>query len=147
MAAILDSGFDDPAPHLRHGHSHTNGHAPSPLQRAAFSAGGSYANESPPIRYAPPHMNGTTSYEVGQYVPMESGMDRVPGLPNSGDSVSSSVERSQGGGHAKKRSGGVSHDNNARYGPLGPLTDDTTGWGQRQAPPGGRNGHKAGKKM
>ncbi len=62
-------------------------------------------------------------------------------MPNSGDSVSSSVESRAGqGGHAKKRSGGAGVD---RYGPLGPLADDDLGWGRSMASANG-NGNLLG---
>ncbi len=97
MAAILDSGFEDPHPPPTF-RSHT--HVSSPLQRSAYTP------------------NGHT-HDYG-YIP------ETPNMPNSGDSVSSSVESRVG--HAKKRSGGAGQKE--RYGPLGPLADgDDTGWG------------------
>ena len=123
MAAILDSGWDEPAPRL-------NGfgapHGPSPLHRGAFAP-----DPPAPMRYAP--ANGAGGYDVGSYVPIES--PRTPGAsPNTGDSVSSSVDSRLGGsGHAKKRSGGrtMGDRERERYGPMGPLSGDDTGWGGR----------------
>ena len=107
MAAILDSGFDDPSPPTtlapRVGQKP---HGSSPLQDSTY-----------------PMWNG---HDYG-YIP------ETPNMPHSGDSVSSSVESR----HAKKRSGGAGHE---RYGPLGPLADDDTGWGGRQD--GGFKGRK-----
>ncbi|WVR09675.1 hypothetical protein IAU60_006750 [Kwoniella sp. DSM 27419] len=116
MAAILDSGFDDPPPPTFRSHQNV----PSPLQRHQHDYGG------------PRYGNGDAG-------------PRTPELPTTGDSVSSSVEsRPMGGGHAKKRSGGVNQSlalglgqgaggagpgGGGRYGPLGPLADDENGWG------------------
>ena len=125
MAAILDSGWDDPAPRSN-GNGYGASHVPSPLHR------GAYASDPPaPVRYAPATNGG--GYDVGSYVPIES--PRTPGAsPNTGDSVSSSVDSRLGGsGHAKKRSGGrtMGDREKDRYGPMGPLTGDDTGWGSR----------------
>ena len=106
MAAILDSGFEDP-PSIPSTFRPTQPLHTSLLQRTAFAP-------QPSAYY-----NGN-----GHYEPIEE--PRTPNLPRSGDSVSSSVESRAGGGHAKKRSGGAGAD---RYGPLGPLADDDTGWG------------------
>ena len=109
MAAILDSGFDDlPQPTHR-------GYAPAPNP---FHNG-----RSPHSRAQFAHTNG--QYEIGQYAPLDH--PHLPRDPQSADSISSSIDSRQGGsGHAKKRSGGAGQD---RYGPLGPLADDDTGWG------------------
>lgn len=119
MAAILDSGFEDPAPPTAfrshphpHPPSHPNGgYVSSPLNRAPVSQ---------PMPSRP------------EYHQLHS--DPHSQMPLSADSVSSSIEsRAGGSGHAKKRSGGAGRD---RYGPLGPLADDDTGWEAGMA-----NGH------
>ena len=134
MAAILDSGYDDPAP--THGLSQ-NPFAPSPLQRSHYAPAPMSSTDSTPVRHAPTALNG--SYEIGQYIPIDRpALPASPGImPNSGDSVSSSIERNLGNGHAKKRSGGAGQD---RYGPMGPLADDGTGWGERYERGGGGGG-------
>lgn len=121
MAAILDSGWDEPRSQFQPPQPRQNGYAPSPLQR------GAYTPPEPTTRYAT--QNG--GYEVGSYVPIES--PRAPGqTPNTGDSISSSVDSRLGGsGHAKKRSGGRAMGDKDRWGPLGPLANDHTGWGQK----------------
>ena len=110
MDAILDSGWDEPE------QSRNNGYTPSPLQQQ-------YRSQPRPT-YA---TNGT--YEIGSFVPIDT--PKTPGqAPNTGDSVSSSVDSRMGGnGHAKKRSGGRAMGGKDRYGPLGPLADDDAGWG------------------
>jgi chitin synthase len=114
MDAILDSGWDDPP--SNHPPNRSNGYTASPLHQSAYT-------EPPQSRYA---ANGT--YEIGSYVPIDP--PRHGDGPLTGDSVSSSVDsRMGGGGHAKKRSGGRAMGDKDRYGPLGPLADDNTGWG------------------
>ncbi|OCF44544.1 chitin synthase 1 [Kwoniella heveanensis CBS 569] len=133
MAAILDSGFDDPPPPAfrPNGHGYgsganngfDSGQAPSPLQRHQHDFSPHHQHQQQQSRYA-------------------GNEPRTPDLPTTGDSMSSSVEsRPAGSGHAKKRSGGVRYttNNNANangngngYGPLGPLSNDTDtdpGWG------------------
>ena len=120
MAAILDSGWEEPQSVAQPQQARQNGYAPSPLKRGAYTP-------PEPTRYAA--QNG--GYNVGSYVPIES--PRTPGqTPNTGDSVSSSVDSRLGGsGHAKKRSGGRAMGDKDRWGPLGPLADDSNGWGQK----------------
>ncbi|WWC72270.1 uncharacterized protein I206_106232 [Kwoniella pini CBS 10737] len=107
MAAILDSGFDDPPPPLPQSSFKTNNNIPSPLHRHQHDF----------------QSNGGGGYFDGY------GM-KTPNMPTSANSVSSSIEsRPQSSGHAKKRSGGVNNQQAKKYGPLGPLADDDTGWG------------------
>ena len=110
MAAILDSGFEEPA----HPMPYRNGYAPapnpSPLQNST-----SFNFDDVEKNSGSDHSHG---FEEGQYI--------LPHDPNSANSISSSIEsRAGGGGHAKKRSGGGQQ----KYGPLGPLADDDAGWG------------------
>lgn len=110
MAAILDSGFEDPAPPAAF-RSHPHPHPPS-------HPNGGYV--SSPLNRAPISQPMTARPEYHQ-------LHSDPSMPHSADSISSSIEsRAGGSGHAKKRSGGAGRD---RYGPLGPLADDDTGWG------------------
>lgn len=114
MAALLDSGFEDPAPPAAF-RSHPHPHPPS-----LPGAGPGYV--SSPLNRAPMR-------------------PEYADPPHTGDSISSSVEsRAGGGGHAKKRSGGAGRD---RYGPLGPLADDDTGWGATMSN-GNGNGYSNG---
>ena len=116
MAAILDSGFEEPVP--------TQMYGSGPSYPARVQRGGSALRDDGPVRYG--QAKGHGYYPEEQYAPIDS----HAGMPNSGDSVSSAVDSRQGApGHAKKRSGGAGVD---RYGPLGPLADDDTGWGSRQ---------------
>jgi chitin synthase len=151
MASILEQGFDDPPPGTGAGglRAPDRSYTPSPLQRQV--------DKTPsPVRYqlsdgaygsGPNGSNGNGNgyaYGAGSYgapPPPGGGRARTPDLdtpqPDSGNSVnsiSSSIEsRPLGVGHAKKRSGGAGQE---RYGPLGPLADDDTGWG------GGYKGRK-----
>ncbi|ORX40470.1 chitin synthase 1 [Kockovaella imperatae] len=122
MAAILDSGFDDVPPQM----PLRNGYAP-----ALNPAQGYNSRFSPHSRGSPFGQH----YEKGQYSSFDP--PSLPRVPHSASSISSSVDsRSGASGHAKKRSGGAGPD---RYGPLGPLADDDTGWG---SPQGGYKGRR-----
>lgn len=118
MAAILDSGFEDPAPPAAF-RSHPHPHPPS------LPGSNSQKYVSSPLNRAPVSqpMNSRPEYfALNSHDPSTP----PPIMPHSADSISSSIESRAGGGHAKKRSGGAGRD---RYGPLGPLADDDTGWG------------------
>ncbi|ORY25449.1 chitin synthase-domain-containing protein [Naematelia encephala] len=127
MAAILDEGFDDP-PAVAFRSQQT--YATSPLNRTAYKPSRSPSPSNMPYPNGNGNYNGYPNgagygYDNASYSPIDS--PHTPQMPHSGDSMSSSVESRQGGaGHAKKRSGGAGQD---RYGPLGPLADDDTGWG------------------
>jgi chitin synthase len=146
MAAILDSGFDEhpPPPTFRPNAipGSNSGYIASPLQRSAYTPpiNDSYPNSQyhHQHQHQPPYQNG---YQNG-YSTIDPPKTPKMGLnqPHSGNSISSSVEsRSGGNGHAKKRSGGAGQD---RYGPLGPLADDDTGWGGGYGSSGGFKGRR-----
>lgn len=128
LNSLLESGFDEAGPQLR---PPDRSYTPSPLNRQMQAPRPIRLNDSSSYQ---PFLNGHIRNGAGgadrSYSPDE------PLPPDSGNSVSSSVENRAGYGHAKKRSGGAGRD---RYGPLGPLADDDTGWGSR-APGGGSNG-------
>ncbi|ODN77368.1 chitin synthase 1 [Cryptococcus amylolentus CBS 6039] len=111
MAAMLDSGFDDtaaPPPRtLRPLKNPT-----SPLHRHQHDF------NTPPAAQLRFNLSDT---QPGSYVSIDRQGEEGDGqMPVSEGSVSSSVEsRPQGGGHAKKRSGGAGKG----YGPLGPLDE------------------------
>lgn len=130
MAAILDSGFEDPAPPAAF-RSHPHPHPPSlPGQTSNYVS--SPLNRAPVSQPMQPHQR-------PDYYPLNS---HDPTTPHSADSISSSIESRAGAGHAKKRSGGAGRD---RYGPLGPLADDDTGWGATMSNGHGNgNGHMNG---
>ncbi|WRT69956.1 uncharacterized protein IL334_006947 [Kwoniella shivajii] len=131
MAAILDSGFDDrPQASFR-----PNGNIPSPLHRHQHDF------TSPTLSNT--HTNGYM--DMNTNMNMNGSGPRTPDMPTTANSVSSSIEsRPQGNGHAKKRSGGVNSQQARKYGPLGPLADDDTGWGNGN-PNGNTNGFKGRK--
>jgi chitin synthase len=88
----------------------------NPLDSGMYSHGYGEKNYGPGTGYGNGYGNGFGNGDVpGSAIPLP---------PHSGDSISSSVESRAN--HAKKRSGGAGAD---RYGPLGPLADDDTGWG------------------
>jgi len=125
MAAILDGGFEDPPPVSfrppERGQSLGNPFS----SRQPFQSSNGYSNGHA-NGYSNGHSNGN-GYTNG-YEPRTPNMS----MPNTGDSVSSSVESRSGQGHAKKRSGGAGVD---RYGPLGPLADDDLAWGRPNGNP------------
>ena len=119
MAAILDSGFEDPAPPAAF-RSHPHPHPPS------LPGSNSQPYVSSPLNRAPVSQPMKSRPEYYALNSRDPSTPPPPIMPHSADSVSSSIESRAGGGHAKKRSGGAGRD---RYGPLGPLADDDTGWG------------------
>lgn len=143
MAAILDSGFEDHSYPSSNGTTQYRSQAAPPPFTHSNSDGpsnGGYTNTytSSPLHrtaYTPP----TPNHQWGDTDPLDhphtpdfsfapgsasGGGAGAGGMPHSADSISSSVESRVN--HAKKRSGGAGVD---RYGPLGPLADDDTGWG------------------
>jgi chitin synthase len=137
MAAILDSGFDDAPPPLPPT-LRTYSQAPSPLMRHQheYAAATQYEQQHQQQQQQHARFADQDGHGNGGYVSIDH--PKTPDMPTSGNSVSSSVEsRPNGGGHAKKRSGGAGMD---RYGPLGPLADDDTGWGANGTGMG--NGHR-----
>lgn len=112
MAAILDGGFDDLPPVSYRPPQMGQAYVGSPLNRPAHQP------------YANGNGNGNGHWHE-PYTPNSA-------IPNTGDSVSSSVESRAGQGHAKKRSGGAGVD---RYGPLGPLADDDVSWARPNGNP------------
>lgn len=145
MAAMLEQGFDEPSNDQPHSLSRPDrSYSPSPLQNRNV--------ETTPLNRWEPNTSPTENgwgmgsqrdrINNGQYTEIS-----VP-LPDSGNSISSAIERTPGGssGHAKKRSGGkgfVGHQpNGGRYGPLGPL-DDNDDWGRSNGI-NGNNGRQNG---
>lgn len=147
LAAMLEEGFDDRGASAQNGGpaypppaSFPRSYSNSPLAQSQTTRyhlqdtvgspngyqngfAGAHGRQSPPDNgYG--YAKGRVSPN-GQYVAID--QPSTPNMPTSGDSVSSSVESNRG--HAKRRSGGAGQKE--RYGPLGPLADDDTGWGGR----------------
>jgi chitin synthase len=129
MATLLDQGFDEPPP----AQTRPDRNAPSPLQRGFTpvqqrSPTGSGSGKSSPVGYAPE-----------QYAALSRNSPISAGYAQS-----TAVESYGGNGHTRQRSGGganvgllsgkSSGDSSGKYGPLGPLDDDSingNGYGKR----------------